>query len=300
MPLAQQRAATLETEPAEDNIDEGLAAITPKVGVAAHAKRGMIEENVFLLPDGAGGPSPFSGGPVEQPPLYRSLDSHHYPQIATEGDDCPSLDDVDEGRGGVGLRGPYGGRKAPTGATATVGAARLLGTSPGPAAQGRGRTGQRKGAAGLSPYEVQPRMDADMAKLMTRKGAKATKSPAPRGRATVASEAPPAGAGLLSQSIHYLNQKLAALQGPEVEEKPARPTRAKLPQESMSKPARDAVVDQQLMNAMMDMVINVDAETFGKLDKLDQDALEAWHNNYKALSKAKGEKRDAAQQKVDL
>jgi len=152
--LAQQRAATLETEPADDNIDEGLAAITPKVGVAAHAKRGMIEENVFLLPDGAGGPSPFSGGPVEQPPLYRSLDSHHYPQIATEGDDCPSLDDVDEGRGGVGLRGPYGGRKAPTGATATVGAARLLGTSPGPAAQGRGRTGQRKGAAGLSPYEV--------------------------------------------------------------------------------------------------------------------------------------------------
>ena len=70
--LAQQRPATLETQPMDDNVDEGLAAITPKAGVAAHAKRGMIEENVFLLPDGTGGPSPFTGGPVEQPPIYRS------------------------------------------------------------------------------------------------------------------------------------------------------------------------------------------------------------------------------------
>lgn len=40
---------------------------------------------------------------------------------------------------------------------------------------------------------------------------------------------------------------------------------------------------------MLDLVINIDDETYKKLDKIDQDALEAWHNNYNQLSKYKGE-----------
>jgi len=31
---------------------------------------------------------------------------------------------------------------------------------------------------------------------------------------------------------------------------------------------------------MLDLVINIDQDTYDKLDKLDQDALESWHKNY--------------------
>ena len=104
---------------------------------------------------------------------------------------------MDEGPGGLSLHEEYGDRKEPMRANATVSAARLPGSSPAPA-HGKGRAGNRKGGASLSPYDVQPRMDADMAKLMARKGARTKKSPAPRGRAEAASEGPPEGAGLLS------------------------------------------------------------------------------------------------------
>jgi hypothetical protein len=51
---------------------------------------------------------------------------------------------------------------------------------------------------------------------------------------------------------------------------------------------------------MLDLVINVDDETYAKLDKLDQDALRAWHEHSKQLAKHKGEKRGPKQQKIDL
>lgn len=73
-----------------------------------------------------------------------------------------------------------------------------------------------------------------------------------------------------------------------------------MPRQEINKNARDAIVDQQILNGMMDLVINIDQETYDKLDKLDQDALQTWHNNYQQLSKHKGEKRDFFQQKGDL
>lgn len=35
-----------------------------------------------------------------------------------------------------------------------------------------------------------------------------------------------------------------------------------------------------MLQGVMDLVIDIDPQTYAKLDKLDQDALEAWHNNY--------------------
>jgi hypothetical protein len=51
---------------------------------------------------------------------------------------------------------------------------------------------------------------------------------------------------------------------------------------------------------MLDLVINIDQDTYDKLDKLDQDALEAWHKNYNNFKMRQGERRDQYQQKVDL
>lgn len=71
--------------------------------------------------------------------------------------------------------------------------------------------------------------------------------------------------------------------------------RAKLPQGDINKNARDAIIDQQILNGMLDLVINIDQETYDKLDKLDQDALETWHKNYNQFKMKQGDKKDIHQ-----
>lgn len=107
--------------------------------------------------------------------------------------------------------------------------------------------------------------------------------------------------GLLSRSVNFLTQQIGGKTADEqAPQNVPRSTRAKIPQEDISKRARDAVVDQQILRGVMDLVIDIDKETYAKLDKLDRDALEAWHNNYEQLCKQRGESRDPYQQKVDL
>lgn len=87
--------------------------------------------------------------------------------------------------------------------------------------------------------------------------------------------------GLLGRSIKFLGEQIGLQTADDqAPQNVPRSTRAKLPQENISKRARDAVVDQHMLQGVMDLVIDIDPQTYAKLDKLDQDALEAWHNNY--------------------
>ena len=142
-------------------------------------------------------------------------------------------------------------------------------------------------------------MDTEVMHLMARKqGLKTPSKPSRQSKKSVESKAPESG--LLSRSIQFLNQKLGIASAEEKAPQSKPRTRAKLPADDISKPARDAIVDQQILTGLTDLVINIDPDTYAKLDKLDQDALEAWHANYKQLARHKGERRDFLQQKVDL
>ena len=111
----------------------------------------------------------------------------------------------------------------------------------------------------------------------------------------------PESSSIFTKSIGFLNKKLGILQAEN--KMPAtmpKNSRAKMPQGDINKKARDVIIDQQILNGMLDLVINIDQETYDKLDKLDQDALEAWHKNYNQYKLKQGERRDPHQQKVDL
>ena len=65
-----------------------------------------------------------------------------------------------------------------------------------------------------------------------------------------------------------------------------------MPTGDINKKARDAIVDKQILDGMLDLVINIDQDTYDKLDKLDQDALEAWHKNYNNMKAMQGVRPD--------
>jgi hypothetical protein len=85
---------------------------------------------------------------------------------------------------------------------------------------------------------------------------------------------------MFTKSLGFLNKKLGILGDSRQPATMPKNSRAKMPTGDINRKARDAIVDQQILNGMLDLVINIDQETYDKLDKLDQDALEAWHKNY--------------------
>lgn len=73
------------------------------------------------------------------------------------------------------------------------------------------------------------------------------------------SQITPESSGLFSKSIGFLNNKLGILQGDSrVPTTMPKNSRAKMPQGDINKKARDAIIDQQILNGMLDLVINID------------------------------------------
>ena len=161
-----------------------------------------------------------------------------------------------------------------------------------PAGMNTSASKQTRYQSNLRPADVANAIDPDMAHMMGDRRSKPSPFPQNYKKPADASTSQiQDSASMFTKSIGFLNQKLGILQGDKtIPSTMPKNSRAKMPTGDINKKARDAIVDKQILDGMLDLVINIDQETYDKLDKLDQDALEAWHKNYNNMKARQGER----------